>query len=230
MKKYLLITFTLILSSCSQNENSNEINIYSQRHYNVDELQYANFEKKTGIKVNVVKANADELIQRMKNEGENSPADLFITVDVGKLWQASEMGLLQKFEDRDITKNISPELLDKNGYWIPVTYRSRIIVYSKERVSKDELSTYEDLANKKWKGRLLVRSSSNSYNQALMSSIVANLGSDLTTQWSDAVVSNFARDPKGSDRDQVKAIAAGQGDIAIVNSYYIGLLLSSEKE
>tara|TARA_Y100000994_G_scaffold208168_1_gene181009 strand:- start:565 stop:1587 length:1023 start_codon:yes stop_codon:yes gene_type:complete len=230
MKKYLLITFTLILSSCSQNENSNEINIYSQRHYNVDELQYANFEKKTGIKVNVVKANADELIQRMKNEGENSPADLFITVDVGKLWQASEMGLLQKFEDRDITKNISPELLDKNGYWIPVTYRSRIIVYSKERVRKDELSTYEDLANKKWKGRLLVRSSSNSYNQALMSSIVANLGSDLTTQWSDAVVSNFARDPKGSDRDQVKAIAAGQGDIAIVNSYYIGLLLSSEKE
>ena len=230
MKKYLLITFTLILSSCSQNENSNEINIYSQRHYNVDELQYANFEKKTGIKVNVVKANADELIQRMKNEGENSPADLFITVDVGKLWQASEMGLLQKFEDRDITKNISPELLDKNGYWIPVTYRSRIIVYSKERVSKDELSTYEDLANKKWKGRLLVRSSSNSYNQALMSSIVANLGSDLTTQWSDAVVSNFARDPKGSDRDQVKAIAAGQGDVAIVNSYYIGLLLSSDKE
>ena len=230
MKKYLLITFTLILFSCSQNENSNEINIYSQRHYNVDELQYANFEKKTGIKVNVVKANADELIQRMKNEGENSPADLFITVDVGKLWQASEMGLLQKFEDRDITKNISSELLDKNGYWIPVTYRSRIIVYSKERVSKDELSTYEDLANKKWKGRLLVRSSSNSYNQALMSSIVANLGSDLTTQWSDAVVSNFARDPKGSDRDQVKAIAAGQGDIAIVNSYYIGLLLSSEKE
>ncbi len=230
MKKYLLITLTLILFSCSQNENSNEINIYSQRHYNVDELQYENFQKKTGIKVNVVKANADELIQRMKNEAENSPADLFITVDVGKLWQASEMGLLQKFEDRNITKNISPELLDKNGYWIPVTYRSRIIVYSKERVNKDELSTYEDLANKKWKGRLLVRSSSNSYNQALMSSIVANLGSDLTTQWSDAVVSNFARDSKGSDRDQVKAIAAGQGDIAIVNSYYIGLLLSSEKE
>ena len=144
MKKYLLITLTLILYSCSQNENSNEINIYSQRHYNVDELQYENFQKKTGIKVNVVKANADELIQRMKNEGENSPADLFITVDVGKLWQASEMGLLQKFEDRNITKNISPELLDKNGYWIPVTYRSRIIVYSKERVNKDELSTYED--------------------------------------------------------------------------------------
>ena len=166
----------------------------------------------------------------MKNEGENSPADLFITVDVGKLWQATDMDLLQKFEDETLTKNISSELLDKNGYWVPVTYRSRVIVYSKDRVNKEELSTYEDLANEKWKGRLLVRSSSNSYNQALMSSIVANLGSENTTKWSEGVVANFARNPKGNDRDQVKAIAAGQGDIAIVNSYYIGLLLASENE
>ena len=178
MKKYLLLLTVLILSGCSQNENSKEINIYSQRHYDVDEIQYQNFEEKTGIKVNVIKANADELIQRMKNEGEDSPADLFITVDVGKLWQASDMGLLQKFEDESITKNISPELLDKKGYWVPVTYRSRVVVYSKDRVKKEELSTYEDLANKKWRGRLLVRSSSNSYNQALMSSIVANLGAE----------------------------------------------------
>jgi len=211
-------------------EKSKEINIYSQRHYDVDELQYQNFEKKTGIKVNVIKANADELIQRMKNEGDNSPADLFITVDVGKLWQATDMGLLQKFEDSTITKNISPELLDKNGYWVPVTYRSRVVVYSNDRVKRGELSTYEDLANEKWRGRLLVRSSSNSYNQALMSSILANLGSDITTEWSKGIVANLARNPKGNDRDQVKAIAAGQGDIAIVNSYYIGLLLSSENE
>ena len=230
MKKYLLLLTFIILGGCSQNENSKEINIYSQRHYDVDELQYQNFEEKTGIKVNVIKANADELIQRMKNEGENSPADLFITVDVGKLWQATDMNLLQKFEDETLTKNISSELLDKNGYWVPVTYRSRVIVYSKDRVNKEELSTYEDLANEKWKGRLLVRSSSNSYNQALMSSIVANLGSENTTKWSEGVVANFARNPKGNDRDQVKAIAAGQGDIAIVNSYYIGLLLASENE
>ena len=124
----------------------------------------------------------------------------------------------------------SLSFLDKNGYWIPVTYRSRVVVYSKDRVNKEELSTYEDLANEKWKGRLLVRSSSNSYNQALMSSIVANLGSENTTKWSEGVVANFARNPKGNDRDQVKAIAAGQGDIAIVNSYYIGLLLASENE
>ena len=209
---------------------SKEINIYSQRHYDSDKMQYKKFEEKTGIKVNVTKAGADELIQRLKNEGDNSQADLFITVDVGKLWQASDMGLFQKFNDQKVFDNIDPQLLDKNGFWVPVTYRSRVVVYSNERVKKEDLSTYEDLANEKWRGRLLVRSSSNAYNQALMSSLVANLGPEAVTSWSEAVVKNFARDPKGSDRDQVKAIAAGQGDIAIVNSYYIGLLLASEKE
>jgi iron(III) transport system substrate-binding protein len=142
------------------------------------------------------KSNADELIQRMQNEGDNSPADLFITVDVGKLWQASNMGLLQKYQDESLTDGITESLLDKNGFWIPVTYRSRILVHSNERVQKGELSTYEDLANDKWKGRLLVRSSSNSYNQALLSSLVANLGDEATKSWTKAVVSNFARDPK----------------------------------
>jgi len=166
----------------------------------------------------------------MKNEGENSPADLFITVDVGKLWQGSDMNLFQKISHDFDYENIDPDLLDPNNFWVPLTYRSRVIVYSNDRVDKNELSTYEDLANEKWKNRLLVRSSSNAYNQALMSSLIANLGYEETLKWTEAVVSNFARDPKGSDRDQVKAIAAGQGDIAIVNSYYIGLLLSSEKE
>ena len=184
----------------------------------------------TGIKVNVTKANADELIQRLKNEGEKTEADLFITVDVGKLWQAGDMGLLQKINGEIINPNINPSLLDKNNYWVPVTYRSRILVYSNERVDKSELSTYEDLASDKWKDRILVRSSSNSYNQALMSSLVANLGIEETQKWSAAIVKNFARNPKGNDRDQVKAIAAGQGDVAIVNSYYIGLLLSSQNE
>tara|TARA_Y100001970_G_scaffold57620_1_gene73026 strand:- start:1336 stop:2331 length:996 start_codon:yes stop_codon:yes gene_type:complete len=221
----------MILASCStQKEESNEVNLYSQRHYSVDELQYKNFTEKTGIKVNVVKANADELIERLKNEGENSPADLFVTVDAGKLYNARESGVLQKIPSEAINKNIREDILDADSYWAPITYRSRIIVYSNDRVSESELSTYEDLANSKWKNRILVRSSSNAYNQALMSSLVANLGSETTEKWSSAVVSNFARDPKGSDRDQVKAIAAGQGDLAIVNSYYIGLLLASEKE
>ena len=231
MKNYIYLVVIVLLSSCMPNTNkSKEINIYSQRHYDSDKMQYKKFEEKTGIKVNVTKAGADELIQRLKNEGDNSQADLFITVDVGKLWQASDMGLFQKFNDQKVFDNIDPQFLDKNGFWVPVTYRSRVVVYSNERVKKEDLSTYEDLANEKWRGRLLVRSSSNAYNQALMSSLLANLGPEAVTSWSEAVVKNFARDPKGSDRDQVKAIAAGQGDIAIVNSYYIGLLLASEKE
>ena len=220
-----------LFMSCDSNEKkSEEVNLYSQRHYSVDELQYENFTKLTGIKVNVIKANADELIERLKNEGENSPADLFITVDAGKLQKAAELELLQKVSNSKINDNVSNDLKDKNGYWVPITYRARIVVYSNDRVNKNDLSTYEDLANEKWKGRILVRSSSNAYNQALMSSMLANLGSDVASSWSNRIVKNFARDPKGSDRDQVKAIAAGQGDLAIVNSYYIGLLLSSKKE
>ena len=230
MKKTTYLIIILIFFSCESVKEVQEVNLYSQRHYAVDELQYENFTKLTGIKVNVTKANADELIQRLKNEGDKTEADLFITVDVGKLWQAGDMGLLQKINSDIINPNINQSLLDKNNYWVPVTYRSRILVYSNERVDKSELSSYEDLANDKWKDRILVRSSSNSYNQALMSSLVANLGIEETQKWSAAIVKNFARNPKGNDRDQVKAIAAGQGDVAIVNSYYIGLLLSSQNE
>ena len=221
----------LIMVSCNTTDKkSNEVNLYSQRHYSVDMLQYENFTKLTGIKVNVIKANADELIERLKNEGENSPADLFVSVDAGKLQKGADLGLFQKINNSTIENNVSENLRDVNNYWIPITYRARILVYSNDRVNKEELSTYEDLANEKWKNRILVRSSSNAYNQALMSSLVANLGSDVASKWSEGIINNFARDPKGNDRDQVKAIAAGQGDVAIVNSYYIGLLLSSEKE
>ncbi len=230
MKKITYLIFIAIFFSCESSREVQEVNLYSQRHYAVDELQYENFTKLTGIKVNVTKANADELIQRLKNEGDKTQADLFVTVDVGKLWQAGNMGLLQKINSDIINPNIYPSMLDKNNFWTPVTYRSRILVYSNDRVNKSELSTYEDLADERWKNRILVRSSSNSYNQALMSSLVANLGAEETQKWSDAIVKNFARNPKGNDRDQVKAIAAGQGDVAIVNSYYIGLLLSSQNE
>lgn len=230
MKYYLIAFFTLTsVLSCKIND-SNEINIYSQRHYEVDRIQYENFEKLTGIKVNVIKAGADELLERLKNEGKNTPADLFVTVDAGKLQKGVEMGLFQKIDNSVINSNVSDDLKDQNGYWIPITYRARLLVYSNDRVSESDLSTYEDLANEKWRNRLLVRSSTNTYNQALMSSLYANLGKKAVTDWSTDVVANFARDPKGNDRDQVKAIAAGQGDIAIVNSYYIGLLLSSEKQ
>lgn len=232
MKRILVfISALLILFSCDEKPNkSNEINLYSQRHYKVDEQQYEAFEKQTGIKVNVVKANADELIERLKNEGKNSPADLFITVDAGKLQKAKDLDLLQKITSPIINQNIDADLKDVNGYWIPITYRARIIVYSKERVKVEELSTYDNLSNEKWRNKVMVRSSSNAYNQALLSSIIANEGEESASNWANQLVKNFARDPKGNDRDQVKAIAAGQGDLAIVNSYYIGLLLSSENE
>ncbi len=232
MKKLIYITVAILfVSSCSNNKTTiNEVNLYSQRHYDVDKMLFERFEELTGIKVNVVKANADELLERLKNEGENSPADLFISVDAGKLHKATELGLLQKISNSSILDNVSDDLEDKNGYWVPITYRSRIMVYSKERVQANELSTYTDLLNDKWKNRILVRSSSNAYNQALLSSIVANKGVEAASEWASKLVANFARDPKGSDRDQVKAIAAGQGDVAIVNSYYIGLLLSSDDE
>ena len=232
MKRVIIfISSILILSSCVETtKESNEINLYSQRHYKVDEQQYEIFEKETGIKVNVVKANADELIEHLKNEGKNSPADLFITVDAGKLQKAKDLDLLQKISSPIINQNVDIDLKDVNGYWIPITYRARIIVYSKERVNVGELSTYANLTNEKWRNKVLVRSSSNAYNQALLSSIVANRGEEAATNWASELVKNFARDPKGNDRDQVKAITAGQGDLAIVNSYYIGLLLSSEND
>ena len=155
MKKIFYIVITCFVLSCNTKSEKKlqEVNLYSQRHYAVDEKQYENFEKETGIKVNVVKANADELIERLKNEGDNSPADLFVTVDAGKLYNARKAGVLQKVISQKVNDNVREELRDPDGYWAPITYRSRVIVYSNERVKKEELSTYEDLANPKWKNK-----------------------------------------------------------------------------
>ena len=230
MKNYIISIFTIIFLSGCTDDKSNEVNLYSQRHYKVDEIQYKKFTEMTGIKVNWIKSNADELIERLKNEGNKSPADIFISVDAGKLQKAASLNLLQKLPSEIITENIQNKLLDINNFWAPITYRSRILVYSNERVNKNDLNTYESLADEKWKNRILVRSSSNAYNQALMASIIANNGIEKARNWSEGIVANLARSPKGNDRDQVKAIYSGLGDVAIVNSYYIGLLLSSEKE
>ena len=230
MKNYIISIFTIIFLSGCTDDKSNEVNLYSQRHYKVDEIQYEKFTEMTGIKVNWIKSNADELIERLKNEGNKSPADIFISVDAGKLQKAASLNLLQKLPSEIITENIQNQLLDINNFWAPITYRSRILVYSNERVNKNDLNTYESLADEKWKNRILVRSSSNAYNQALMASIIANNGIEKARNWSEGIVANLARSPKGNDRDQVKAIYSGLGDVAIVKSYYIGLLLSSEKE
>ena len=228
MKQSVLFLLIATLFGCSNQKTENEVlNLYSKRHYQVDKDLFKKFEKETNIKVNVVKASSDELIERIKTEGSTCPADLFITVDAGKLHKAVSENLLEKINIRDINNNIKPELIDANGYWIPITYRARILAYNPKKVSTGELSTYEDLTNKKWKNRILARSSTNAYNQGLLSSLVAHHGEEFALEWCNNIVANFAREPKGNDRDQVRAIVANIGDVAIVNSYYIGLLKSS---
>ena len=225
----ILTLVILTFFSCLNVQKDQEVvNVYTKRHYQVDKDLFKSFETEYGIKVNVVKASADELIERIKTEGENGPADIIITVDAGKLYKAAQENLLQKIDASEICKTLNSALIDVNEYWLPITYRSRVIVYHKDRVSPSELSTYNDLTDSKWKNRLLVRTSTNAYNQALMSSIIAHEGKEYAIDWSNKIVENFARAPKGNDRDQVRAISANIGDIAIVNSYYIGLLMSSE--
>ena len=229
MKKLLLIITLCTLYSCVNNKKSiDEINVYTKRHYQSDKDLFKKFEAENNIKVNVVKASSDELIERIKTEGSSCPADILITVDAGKLYKAASNNLLQKLDVDEINKNILPQLKDKNGFWIPITYRARVIVYNPKKVKKEELLTYEDLTNAKWKNRILVRSSTNAYNQALLSSILTYNGEEESLNWANNLVNNFAREPKGNDRDQVRAIVSGIGDLAIVNSYYIALLKTSE--
>lgn len=204
------------------------VNVYTARHYEVDDKLYEQFTKETGIKVNVVKGKAEELIERMKREGQSTPADLFITVDGGVLNLAKENGLLQPVESDLIKQQVPEKFRDKDNEWIGLSTRARIIAYSKERVKPEELSTYEDLASEKWKGKVLVRSSTSLYNQSLVASFIELYGEEKTEEWAKGIVANMSRDPEGGDRDQAKAIVAGLGDVAIMNTYYVGLLLHSK--
>lgn len=239
MKQILLAVAALsILVSCGNNakkesnastqETTNQVvNVYTHRHYEPDQNIFKMFEEKTGIQVKVINASADELIQKMKMEGKQSPADVLITVDAGRLSRAKEEGLLQSIDSEILENDIPDHLQDVDNQWFGLTKRARIIAYAKDRVNPEDLTTYEDLVDEKWRGKILVRSSSNIYNQSLMASIIANDGEDVAREWAKGIVANMARLPKGSDRDQVKALVAGEGDIAIVNSYYIGKMLNS---
>lgn len=203
------------------------VNVYSHRHYEADKELFARFTEETGVRVNVVTASADELITRLENEGANSPADILITVDAGRLHRAKEKGLLQPVRSELLESNIPASLRDPEGYWFGLTKRARVLVYDTSRVQADELSSYEDLVDPRWRGRVLVRSSGNVYNQSLLASIVAAVGEEAAGSWASGIVANLARNPSGSDTDQAKAVAAGAGDIAIVNSYYVARLKAS---
>jgi iron(III) transport system substrate-binding protein len=205
------------------------VNLYSSRHYNTDEKLYSDFTAKTGIKINRIDDDADKLIQRMKAEGVNSPADVFISVDAGRIQRAAEEGLLQPVKSAVLEKAIPEHLREPYGMWFGFSKRARVIVYSKERVKPADLSTYEALADPKWKGKIAIRSSTYIYNQSLTGSILAALGPEKTEAWAKGFAANFARQPKGGDRDQISAVAAGEADIAITNTYYVAHMQTSKK-
>lgn len=210
-----------------EQENASIVTLYTHRHYDVDQQIFDAFQAETGIEVQIVKASADELIQKLETEGAQSPADLLITVDAGRLVRAQNKGLLQAVESETLQDNIPVHLRANDNSWFGLTKRARVIVYHPDRVSPSELSTYEALTAPEWDQRILIRSSGNIYNQSLMASIIAHAGKEQALAWAQGMVSNFARSPKGNDRDQVKAIAADEGDLAIINTYYLGILLNS---
>ena len=214
------------LSSFSAAEE--EVTIYSYRHYEADQKLYEEFTKQTGIKVNTVKAKADALITRIKEEGDKSPADIFIAADVGRLEKAKEEGILQPISSNLLKKQVPAKFRDSEDYWYAFTVRARIIAYAKDKVKAGEIKTYKDLTLPKWKGRVIARSSSNIYNQSLLASMIANHGEKEAFLWARGFKNNMARDPEGSDRDQMRAVAAGIADACIVNTYYYGLLANSK--
>jgi iron(III) transport system substrate-binding protein len=208
---------------------ANEVNVYSHRHYDTDKKLFKMFEKQTGIKVNVVKDKASKLIKRIESEGKNTPADVLITADVGRLVLATDKGILQRVTSPLLDESVPSNLRSDEGYWYDITKRARVIMYHKDRVKPSDLSTYADLTSKKWHKKILIRKSNNIYNQSLLASFIASDGEVAATKWAKGIVNNMARKPAGNDRDQMKAVAAGMGDIAVVNTYYVGKLLNSKK-
>lgn len=205
------------------------INLYSARHYDTDDALYQSFADRTGVRVNLVEAEADQLIERVKSEGANSPADVLITVDAGRLWRAQEAGILQPISSSILTSAIPVSLRDPEGHWFGLSKRARVLFYSKDRVNPADLSTYEALAEAKWHGKILVRSSTNTYNQSMTGALLAAHGASNTEEWARGLVANFARPPEGGDTPQIQAVAAGAGDVAIANTYYYARLVKSDK-
>lgn len=206
-----------------------EVNIYSYRKEALIKPQLEAFKKATGISYNLITGKAGGLMQRLKNEGMNSPADLLFTVDAGRLHRAIVMGLLQPVRSKVLETRIPARYRDPQGRWFGLGIRSRAIFYNVDTVKRSELSTYEDLADGKWKGRILIRSSGNIYNQSLLASLIAHHGAKNAEEWARKVTANHARKPQGGDTDQLRALAAGEGDVAVANNYYFARLLASKK-
>ena len=205
------------------------LNLYSSRHYQTDEALYSGFTKATGIKVNRIEAGEDALIERIRNEGERSPADVMVTVDAGRLWRAEQLGLFQPVKSAVLEARIPLSFREPGGLWFGFSLRARLIAYNRAKVKAGELTSYEDLTDPKWKGRVCMRSSSNIYNLSLMGALIDHLGEAKAEAWARSVRNNFAREPKGGDTDQLKSVAAGECDVTISNQYYYARLARSQK-
>jgi iron(III) transport system substrate-binding protein len=205
------------------------LNLYSSRHYNTDEALYSGFTQQTGIRINRIEAPEDALLERLRTEGAASPADVLVTVDAGRLWRAERMGLFQPVRSAALDARIPAALRQPDGLWFGFSTRARVIVFAKDAVKPGEIRNYEDLADPKWKGKVCMRSSSNMYNLSLMSAMIEHLGEPKAEAWAKGVVANFARDPKGGDTDQIKAIASGECAISVVNTYYYVRMLKASK-
>lgn len=205
------------------------LNIYTSRHYQTDELLYQAFTEATGIEINRLEGKDDALIERVRSEAANSPADILITVDAGRLWRAEQAGLFQAVASPLLEARVPAHLRHSEGRWFGFSLRARMIFYNKDLVPEGAIATYEDLADPKWRGLVCIRSSSNIYNLSLLSSLIAAHGEAEAEVWARAVVANFARSPQGGDTDQIRAAAAGECGVVVANSYYFARLLSSAK-
>ena len=206
------------------------VNVYSARKEALILPLLERFRDETGIRFNLVTGKADELLKRLQLEGSATPADVLITTDAGRLHRAKEAGVLQKIDSDAVDRAVPEPFRDADGFWVGLSQRARTIIYAPDRVEAADLSTYEGLVDSKWKGRVCVRSSGNIYNQSLVASMIETVGAERAEAWARGLVGNFARPPAGGDTDQMRAVAAGQCDVAIANTYYFGRLVASSKE
>jgi iron(III) transport system substrate-binding protein len=231
-KTYMLfavVLLSILLVSCQLGASNNDVTltVFSERHYDTDQLLYDRFTELTGIKINLIRDDADKLITRLQNEGEDTEADILIIADAGRLGRAKSFDLLQPISSDILDEQVPENYKDIENYWYGLTMRARVFVYHPDRVNSNELSTYEALTDEKWQGRIVTRTSTNIYTQSLLASMIEILGEEETRIWAEGLVQNFARDPEGNDRDQAKAVLSGIADIAIMNTYYIGRMLYS---
>ena len=227
MKHLLSIAFVLTgLTSAFADE---VVNVYSARHYDTDMAMYERFTEETGIKVNLIEGSSDALIERIKSEGQFSPADMLITVDAGRLWRAEKEGIFQPVDSAVLSERIPAHLRHPAGEWFGLSKRARVIAHKKDMVLPAGFDTYEALADEAFRGQVCMRSSGNIYNLSLMASLIDAHGAEAAEAWANGVVANFARTPQSNDTGQLKAVASGECTITIANTYYLGRLMASTK-